>query len=199
MRYKAGKTDIINPGIASPEWEKAQPGKITDGPWSGFAPTPETEFRILRGPEGISVLMHTAEKDLKAECTEHNGSVYLDSCMEFFLKPDPWSIYYFNFEINPKGIAHIGFGKDRYGRQLIDTDRAVFDIESIPEDGNWTLKFYIPDSFLLRYVSTVASVCKANLYKCGDKGGKNHYGTWSPVETPAPDFHLPDFFGRIEL
>ncbi|MCK7480493.1 MAG: carbohydrate-binding family 9-like protein [Candidatus Moduliflexus flocculans] len=37
----------------------------------------------------------------------------------------------------------------------------------------------------------------ANFYKCGDETEFPHYGAWSPVETPAPDFHRPEFFGEI--
>lgn len=199
MRYTAAKTNEINPGINSKEWDKALVGYINIEQWSGFSPVPDTQFRILRGPEGISVLFHTNEKNLRAECTEENGLVCKDSCMEFFFKPDPWNLNYINFEFNPAGIAHIGLGKDRYGRMLIDEDRSVFSIVSVANDGDWTLKFYIPDSFLKKYFHNIAPVCKGNFYKCGDETDHQHYGMWSPVETIRPDFHVPDFFGKIEL
>ena len=199
MKYIAGKTNVVNPDINSPEWEKAPKGKIDNGGWEGYEPSPDTEFQILKGPEGISIRLHTNETKLKAECTEQNGMVCRDSCMEFFFKPSPWDLNYLNFEMNPNGIAHIGLGKDRYGRLLIEEDRATFSIVSDAKEGNWTLKYYIPDSFVLRYFDKIAKVCKGNFYKCGTKDGTDHYGTWSPVETESPDFHLADFFGRIEL
>lgn len=199
MRYKAGKTEIINPDINSSEWEKAEWAELTDTGWVEVKEPIETKFKMLRGPEGISVMMHTTEKNLRAEITEENGHVCFDSCMEFFFKPDPWNINYINFEINPKCVAHIGLGKDRYDRELIEEDRATFSIESIPNDGDWTLKYYIPDSFLHKYFENINPVCRANVYKCADKTDHKHYTVWAPVEVPRPDYHVPDFFGFIEL
>lgn len=198
MRYKATKTDIVNPKINSSEWDKAEWGKIAIERWETPAKAPDTEFKILRGPEGISVLIHTNETELRAENTEENSRVCDDSCMEFFFKPDPWSTKYFNFEINPKGVMHLGFGDGRHGRVFVE-EREVFDIETIPDEGDWTLKFYIPDSFLLKYVEHIGTVCKGNFYKCGELTGHSHYAVWNEVEVLEPDYHLPDFFGFIEL
>lgn len=199
MRYKAGKTNVINPDIHSDEWEKAEWAELTDTGWAEVDMLIQTKFKLLRGPEGISVMMHTNEKNLRAEVKEENGEVYKDSCMEFFLKPDPWNINYINFEINPKGVAHIGLGKDRDDRDHIEEDRKAFSIESIPNDGDWTLKYYIPDAFLHKYFENINYVCRANVYKCGNETGHKHYAAWAPVEVPRPDFHVPDFFGFIEL
>lgn len=199
MRYKAGKTDLINPGIHSEEWKKTEWVTLADSRWKEFNLPIETKFKILRGPEGISILMHTDEKNLRAEVTEENGMVCEDSCMEFFFKPDPWDLKYINFEINPRGVMHIGLGADRYGRELILEDRKTFDIESIPNDGDWTLKYYIPDGFLHKYFKNIARVCRGNFYKCANASDHKHYASWSPVEVEKPDYHLPDFFGIIEL
>jgi hypothetical protein len=40
---------------------------------------------------------------------------------------------------------------------------------------------------------------RGNFYKCGDKTIHPHYGCWSPIELPKPDFHCSDFFGEIIL
>lgn len=199
MRYKAGKTEIINPSLNSEEWNRADEGRLTYQRWEEFKQPINTTFKILRGPEGISVKMHTDEKNLLANCTEQNGMVCMDSCMEFFFKPSPWDLRYLNFEINPEKILHLGLGADRYGRELINEDRETFSIESVPNDGDWTLKFYIPDSFLLKYFEKIAPVCKGNFYKCGENTGHSHFITWSEVEVLKPDFHVADFFGIIEL
>ena len=199
MEYKIVKTEEINPKINSPEWEKAELGNVTIEPWEGFSPSPKTTFKLLRGPEGLSVLMHTDEKNLRAEVTKENGEICYDSCMEFFIKPSPWDVNYMNFEINPKGVMHIGLGKDRYGRKLIDEPRSTFMVESIANDGDWTLKYYIPDSFLLKYFENLSPVFRANFYKCGEETGHSHYAVWSPVETPEPDYHVADFFGTLRI
>ena len=199
MRYKLIKTDIVDPGMNSPEWERAEVGVISSKRWPEYSAAPKTVFKAIRGPEGISVLMNTKEIGLRAVCETQNGDIYLDSCMEFFFKPDNLDTRYLNFEFNPKGVLHLGLGDGRHGRMLMDTDRSTFSIESDGRDGDWTLKFYIPDSFLLSIFGQISSVAKGNFYKCGDATDHVHFGTWAEVEVPAPDFHQPDFFGKLEM
>ena len=199
MKYKTIKTDVIDPDINSHEWDRAGIGYVSVDRWKEFSPTPITSFKVLRGPEGISVLMRSEEKNIRCECTKENGMVCEDSCMEFFFKPDPLDLNYFNFEFNPKGVMHLGLGTGRHERKLIDEDRKTFSIETLIKDGEWILKFYIPHDFLAKYFKRVAPVCKGNFYKCGDLTDHQHYGTWSEVEVEHPDFHVPDFFGRIEM
>ena len=199
MRYKAARTDIIDPEIGSPEWDRAELGHIDINRWREYVKAPDTTFMMLRGPQGISVLMHTEEKNLRAECDTQNGDVYTDSCMEFFIKPDSSDERYLNFEFNPKGVLHLGLGSGRQERRLLDTNRKVFSIVSYANEGDWTLKFYIPDSFLEEHFKNVSTPCKGNLYKCGDMTDHVHYAVWSEVEVDAPDYHRPEFFGTIEL
>ena len=199
MRYKAGHTDVIDPDINSKEWEKAPEGKITHQRWKEFYQPINATFKMLRGPEGISVLMHTDEKNLLCEKTEENSRVCCDSCMEFFIKPNPWDPRYINFELNPNGVMNSSVGIERQGRTFNTEDRSIFSIESDAKDGDWTLKFYIPDAFLIEKVGKIASVCKGNFYKCGEETDHSHFITWCEVEVDNPDYHIPDFFGFIEL
>lgn len=199
MRYKVEKTDVVDPAINSPEWEKANIGSVDIQRWKEFCQPIYTTFKLLKGPEGISVLMHTDEKNLRAVCQHENDRVCDDSCMEFFFKPDPWDINYINFEFNPKGILFLSIGKDRYDRQILDTDRKIFNIESIPDDGDWTLKFYIPDEFMSKYFKKIAKVCRGNFYKCGEQTGHSHFISWSEMEVETPDFQIADFFGKLEF
>jgi hypothetical protein len=39
----------------------------------------------------------------------------------------------------------------------------------------------------------------ANFYKCGDETAVTHYVTWNPVKTNNPDYHQPEFFGKVEF
>ncbi len=199
MRYKVEKTDVINPSINSSEWEKANIGYVDKNRWAEAEKAPKTTFKLLQGPEGISVLMHTEERNLRAENTQENSRVCDDSCMEFFFKPDPWNLNYFNFELNPKGVMFLSVGSDRNNRELLDEDRKTFSIESVANDGDWTLKYYIPNSFIFKYFDKIASVCRGNFYKCGELTGHSHFGSWSEVEVPSPDFHIADFFGYLEF
>ncbi len=206
MEYIVEKTNVINPDINSPEWEKAKLGHVDKERWEkGLCKSPDTTFKLLRGPEGISVLMHTNESNLRAEIDEENGEICCDSCMEFFIKPSPWDARYINFEVNPKGVMHVGIGSGRFDRTLIFEDRATFDVVSIAKDGDWTLKYYIPDSFIKEWYPDLerlsrgnsCNIVRANFYKCGGDTDHPHLAMWSEIETENSDFHVPDFFGRI--
>lgn len=199
MRYTLAKTETVNPSIHSPEWEKAETAAVAVTRWAGYENAPKTTFQMLRGPEGISLRMHTDEVHLRMAHTEHNGEICEDSCMEFFLKPNNLRTEYLNFECNPRGILHLGMGSGREDRVFPNVDRALLSIESDAKEGDWTLKIYLPDSLLLDLFGEISGVMKANVYKCGDLTDHVHYATWAEVETPEPDFHQPDFFGFLVL
>ncbi len=199
VRYTVAATDIIDPGINSEEWSKAKTEALTFQPWKDFYQPINASFKLMSGPQGISILMHTDEKKLRSMEKKQNGAICTDSCMEFFFKPNPWDTSYINLEFNPSGILHIGIGSGRHSRRLLDTDRSIFSIESVANDGDWTLKFYLPFEFLYEHFETVSDVCKANFYKCGDMTDHPHYISWTNIETEKPDFHVPDFFGFLEI
>jgi hypothetical protein len=66
--------------------------------------------------------------------------------------------------------------------------------------GVWTLEYRVPlGLFRKLYGREIVSGHRAaaNFYKCGDETEIPHYGAWSEVKTPSPDFHRPEFFGEI--
>ena len=201
MEYTIKKTDSPALSLHSREWERAETGLVNIEPWPGFTgySAPETRFWLMRCRDGFCIKYNTKERDLRAEVNRENGEVCCDSCVEFFLKPDVYDERYINFEINPKGVMHIGLGKDRYGRTPIEDERSIFCVESDARDGDWSICYYIPDEFLLRYFKQISPVCRANFYKCGDKTKKPHYAVWNNVETAKPDYHVSDFFGIIRI
>ncbi len=197
MEYHIRRVDVDTIAIDAAEWAQAEVGVVGNNPWADFAAAPATTFQVLRGNKGFFVKMHTNESPLRAEVDCENGKICTDSCMEFFLKPDPFSHNYLNFEVNPKGRMHIGFGPDRRERLHIDCPRDIFRVESDAKDGDWTLKYEIPDSFLRTYFEHACSVMRGNFYKCGDLTASEHYAAWAPIHTPNPDFHLADFFDKL--
>ncbi|MBE6632446.1 MAG: hypothetical protein E7623_07085 [Ruminococcaceae bacterium] len=197
MTYRIYKTDEDNISIDSPLWDKAERGIIKDRGWEGYAPCPESSFKILRSPCGFYILMESKESHLRAEIKEENGAVCTDSCLEFFISPRDGDGRYLNFEINPAGVLHLAIGEGRHDRTKLWEDRGQFRIESSPKAGNWRLCFFIPDAFLLKYFHEISPSLRANAYKCGDRTESPHYGCWSRVGTSVPDFHRPEFFGEL--
>ena len=81
--------------------------------------------------------------------------------------------------------------------------RDLFKIKTVITNKGWNLEFTIPLSFLRQFFPALElrpGLCiKGNFYKCGDKTAKPHYGCWSPIDLPQPDFHCPYFFGDLVL
>ena len=63
----------------------------------------------------------------------------------------------------------------------------------------WTMHYRIPIGFFEDYYQEKFTSDEAigNFYKCGDETEFEHYGAWNKVENPSPDFHLPQYFGKI--
>ena len=196
MRY-AVRSTAVDPDISSVLWERAEVATLSFQPWVEFYQPIETSVRMLRGPNGVSVYMHTNERALRAEVTAENGPVHTDSCMEFFFQPCAMDERYLNFECNPRGVAHIEIGTGRYDRSQISCDREIFRIRSAAKDGDWSLCFYIPYAFLQAHFASVDPVWRGNFYKCLEHTDHSHFITWAEVKTKVPDFHTPEFFGEI--
>lgn len=145
---------------------------------------------------------------LRAVNFENNSSVHQDSCVEFFVCPDG-NLPYYNFEFNCIGTAHAACRQDRHsGRQL--TDAQLDSIKRFPSCGtrpfqeleglfSWNLLVAIPLELMnLRFDGSPIEMT-GNFYKCADLTDAPHFLSWSPISTPEPDFHRPEFFGRITL
>ena len=152
--------------------------------------------------DGENLLVHlwAKEKDIRAEYTAPLSPVHEDSCLEFFFMPEGEE-HYLNFEINPNGCLHIGFGRNRNDRERIvpDNPEKLFSIRTARTAEGWETKYRIPDAFLRKYYPGFAfsGILKANVYKCGDKTVHPHYLAWQPVGTPTPDYHRPEYFGEM--
>ena len=191
------KTYTLKKITSAPDWKNIEIMPIDNLLWTD--PLPITaQAQLCWDEEAIYLRMEAFEENIRKEETDPLAEICNDSCLEFFIQPQEGP-YYLNFEINPKGVLHLGIGEGREERRHPEIDPAVFDIVSRPVEGDWTLKLYIPDSFLLEHFAKISAVCRANLYKCGDLTDHEHYGAWSEVEVAEPDYHVPDFFGRLYL
>ena len=155
--------------------------------------------QIAYDPLFLYVRLRAAEKRIRAEYTAPLSPVHQDSCLEFFFMPEGDN-HYFNFEINPNGCLHIGFGCGRSGRAVLSPavpDPFAIRTERTPD--GWAATYRIPLSFLrlFRPDFAFAGTLCANVYKCGDLTEHEHYLAWNPVTSAAPDFHRPQDFGTM--
>lgn len=181
-------------------WERADVAKL-DFVWKDSFPSPyTTEGRAVHCDAGITVLLTTTEWPVRACVSEYNSHVCDDSCMEFFFIPNLDDGKYMNFEVNPIGVLHLGYGEGRHGRELLDFEGKGVEIKTEVTSGRgWRAMIFIPYSFLDGYYTSHGKKMRGNFYKCGDQTVKKHFSVWNPVELPKPDYHRPEFFGSLIL
>lgn len=177
--------------------------------WDAFSYRPEVQFRIAHSNNQIWLKYYIKEKHILAEVTDINGAVSQDSCVEFFFDPLADGNYY-NFEFNCIGTTHLAYGPARQQREFVDTEEiqdrikvnSSLGAESFTErtgDFSWEMTIKIPAEILLHDngIQLKGRTTRANFYKCGDKTSEKHYLSWNPVQTERPDFHRPEFFGKV--
>jgi len=217
MRCKVVR--ISTPGVDE-GWDKSPweviPSQIM-GNHMGKRPDhfPKAEVKIGYDDMAIHLIFKVADRYVRAVAKEHQGNVWEDSCVEFFFTPGKdISRGYFNLEINCGGtmLFHFHPGGEREGLVIPKGDctrircthslPVIVDPE-IKEPLLWSVGYSIPLALVKRYCPVVMPAprveWRGNFYKCADKSSHPHWLTWSPVDFPKPDFHLPRFFGILEF
>lgn len=179
--------------------------------WLDNGYRPEVQARLAYDSEALRVHFKTYEEKPLIRYTLPNDPVYKDSCAELFLQPVPHEDgRYLNFELNAAGTLLLGLGENRVRSYLQEAGSPLFSIEAAvgrvdPGDGRkfWELRFRIPFSWIISYfpsfTPTPGTLMRGNLYKCGDETPLPHYGCWSKVSAPAPDYHRSCDFGELRL
>jgi hypothetical protein len=129
--------------------------------------------------------------------------------VEFFISHDNEN--YYNFEFSCIGTIHLAWGPGRNNRKFVDPALVEkIDIKSTlgnqPFDNKsgefeWEMMIRIPiECFAYSNLKTFKKMkANANFYKCGDETAKAHFVTWNPIKTENPDYHQPEFFGKVEF
>lgn len=195
------------------EWKRAKAVKITL--YMGDIPkfTPQTEAKLLYDDNNIYVIFKVKDRYVKSTVTEYNGHVSGDSCVEFFFAPDNNNpLHYFNLEVNAGGTPLIFHVTKPWTESTKLESSSIDQIEiahslpkvidpEISDPVTWTIECRIPLSILKQYSAITlpkpGTVWKANFYKTGSETSNPHWLTWSYVNHPTPNFHLPEYFGKI--
>ena len=174
-----------------------------------FPYAPLCSGRVARTKDALVVDFRVSGLDLRAQNTEDNGRQWEDSCVEVFIQ-DPDGAPYYNFEINALGKVLACYGPDRHGRVARPAEEmkriARFGHTVIPGPTGdlqgvqtWRVGVVIPFELIGVDPNNLPNSIRVNFYKCGDKTAHPHYLSWSPIDTPKPDFHRPEFFGELLL
>jgi len=178
--------------------------------WLDNGYKPDVEARLCYSGRFLYVRFEVAESKIRARFMSFQDPVYKDSCVEFFVDPFPdRKLGYINFETNALGTMLVAIGRGRKNRvSLTRADFEVIDITAsikAPIDGPtggdfWTLCYRLPLSLFEKYYGEKPGpglIAKGNFTKCGDETEFPHYGAWSIINSPQPDFHRPEYFGKI--
>lgn len=170
---------------------------------------PLTTFTIAHSANYIYVNFFVRCNYLRAMNFENNSPVYEDSCVMFFVQPEG-SKKYWNFEFNCIGTIKASHRESRNTAITPLSDSEIASIAVLPSCGRrpfreveglftWDILAAIPLSLLgLKYEGKPLEL-RGNFYKCASGTSQPHFLSWSPISTPAPDFHRPEYFGKIIL
>ena len=184
-----------------------EPRKIVNEPWSNGKVKPEVTFKLAYGDESLFLKFEVNEKYFRAVHKEINDTVYEDSCVEFFIGFEEGGAYY-NFEFNALGTSLAGYGK---GKERIWTDPSLVNtikragvIKIVENDTlpyQWELTVVIPfTAFYNHHITTLEGIkAWGNFYKCGDELPEPHFLCWNNIVAPEPNFHLPQYFGKLNF
>ena len=190
------------------EWQRIEEIRIKDYLWMENDYRPEVVVKACYSKEYIYVKFLVYEKRVIATYLNVGDPVYKDSCVEFFINLFPKETEeYFNIELNAIGTIKMGYGIKRNRKYLTASElndmKAITSIKK-PVTGlhgsdHWKLYCAIPIKVFEMVYNRKFKGYDAigNFYKCGDETEFKHYGMWNLIDNPKPDFHLPEYFGKI--
>jgi hypothetical protein len=195
------------------QWQNVQAVDISN--YMGDIPAfkPEAQAKMMYDDDNLYVIFHVKDQFVRCITNEINGPVWEDGAVEFFFAPDSKQpLLYFNLETNCGGtpLMHYNLVPRKESTELPKEEIEKIEIaHTLPQiidpemkdPVTWTLEYRIPIAMLEKY-SIITHPKKgvewrANFYKIAENNSNHHYITWSVVELDKPDFHRPEFFGRL--
>jgi hypothetical protein len=176
---------------------------------------PVVRVRMLYDSRNLYVIFLVKDRYVRCLTNTVNGSVWEDSCVEFFFAPDnKFPGRYFSLEVNCGGTPLMHYNIIPR-KEIIDIDPSYIQrieiAHSLPEfidpeikkPVSWRVEYCIPFDMLQKYSGITAPEqgreWRANFYKTAGNSSNPHYLTWTVVANPVPDFHLPQFFGNLKF
>ncbi len=198
-----------------PAYEKIKPLVINQHMGQVPDHRPHVLAKLAWNDNALSVIFRVEDRYVRAVLKKYQDPVCLDSCVEFFFTPGAnLGFSYFNIEINcggtmlfwwhPEGKKAIPVAtKDGDTVEVGHTLSKIVDPE-IGEPTTWTIEYRLPFAVVQKYCPDASQpapdvIWKANFYKCADATSHPHWLTWSFVDHPTPQFHLPRYFGTLKF
>lgn len=198
-----------------PEWKNTKPLHIArDNGWlMDFRPA--TMAKLCYSDKSIYVIFNVADNYVRCLTAQTNGEVWKDACVEFFFAPSPKDpARYFNLEINCGGTIRWGHrdGTDLGVASIPEEDVGKIKIchslpsiikKEIDSPLTWFIEIAVPFELIMKYTGIRApgqgDRWRVNFFKCAENNSRPHWLSWAAIASPAPNFHLPEFFGELEF
>ena len=171
--------------------------------WQGKNPDPErqTEVRLLYTLKTLYLRFECRYRELTVfEDADANGrrdQLWDRDVAEVFLQPDPSRPrYYLEFEVSPNG-AWVDLDISPEGLRNLESGmtRSVW---LDREHHTWSAELAIPMRALTAHFDPAAE-WRVNFFRVEGPREPRFYSAWRATNTPAPNFHVPEAFGKLRF
>jgi alpha-galactosidase len=171
--------------------------------WQGKNPDPErqTEVRLLYTLKTLYLRFECRYRELTVfEHADANGrrdQLWDRDVAEVFLQPDPSRPrYYREFEASPNG-AWVDLDISPEGLRNLESGmtRSVW---LDREHHTWSAELAIPMRALTAHFDPAAE-WRVNFFRVEGPREPRFYSAWRATNTPAPNFHVPEAFGKLRF
>lgn len=179
---------------------------------------PRTEAALLYDDECLHAMFRVADAYVRSVHTTYDSDTYKDSCVEFFVQPDPRGGY-FALEVNCGGAFSLRYIEDptrtsnRFARwRMVPAELAAriqvsHSLPALVEPERpgrldwwveWSWPFAVMEAFCGPFRPVSGRSWRANAFKCGDDTSHPHWASWAPIGE-ALNFHQPVYFGGVQF
>lgn len=170
---------------------------------------PLTTFSMAHSADTLFVDFFVRCNYLRAVNYKPNTPVYEDSCVGLCLQLSKDSKSYISLMINCIGTLSGKIHSTDGTTEVIPEER-LSAITCYASCGNrpfreleglftWNILAEIPFKFLGIKSPEFPIEMKGNFFKCASGTSQPHFLSWMPIDSPSPNFELPDYFGKITL
>ena len=201
---------IIDGKLDEPAWTASPDVGAFQFPWWESGKQEQTVSKMLWDDENLYVFFLVEDAHIWAEQTERDSAVFKDDCVEVFVAPNPdQRLSYFNIEMNvreafldqfhPQGPQSSTSEWNGRGIQIATSIVGTLNDDS-DTDRYWILEAAIPFNNFTNIANNTppqpGEMWHLNLNRLGGKTNRQ-FSQWSPSQTPKPQFHAPQDFGRV--
>ena len=204
MATNEKRTYVIERVNSGFEWDKIKKAPIDQFGWFDDY-KPETFGQVVLCDDKEFIIKLTCfEKNPLANFSKFGETVWLDSCLEFFVAFDASKPKkYMNCEMNSAGAAFMNIGTQGEGRRTDIKNIIGHAPEYKPEvlEDRWSVELHLDLEDIKKLFGDIEFKSgyefTANMYKCGDRTEFEHYGMWNLCVNDEPAFHMPEYFGKM--